>query len=79
MNELFSVLSSTDVENAQASYKSDCDNILGIVRNETGYDQFNNIVNTLVHEWVIHLIRDVIGGEDGKYDDISLSFCNDSS
>mmetsp|Transcript_2716 Transcript_2716/g.3816 ORF Transcript_2716/g.3816 Transcript_2716/m.3816 type:complete len:541 (-) Transcript_2716:18-1640(-) len=73
-NKLFSVLSSTDVEKAEASVLSDRENILNIVKNETGgYDQFNVAINQLIRTWVLQLIKDAARSRlddlvDGEYD-----------
>eukprot|EP00554_Chaetoceros_debilis_P009880 CAMPEP_0194103876 /NCGR_PEP_ID=MMETSP0150-20130528/4232_1 /TAXON_ID=122233 /ORGANISM="Chaetoceros debilis, Strain MM31A-1" /LENGTH=589 /DNA_ID=CAMNT_0038791211 /DNA_START=210 /DNA_END=1979 /DNA_ORIENTATION=+ len=74
-NKLFSVLSSTDVEKAEASVLSDRENILNIVKNETGgYDQFNVAINGLIRTWVLQLIKDAAQSRledlvDGEYDE----------
>uniref|UniRef100_A0A7S3VG56 Mbre TPR repeat protein n=1 Tax=Chaetoceros debilis TaxID=122233 RepID=A0A7S3VG56_9STRA len=73
-DKLFSVLSSTDVEKAEASVLSDRENILNIVKNETGgYGQFNVAINGLIRTWVLQLIKDAARSRlddvvDGEYD-----------
>ena len=74
-DKLFSVLSSTDEESAEASVLSDRENILSIVKNETGgCDQFNATINGLVRTWVMRLIKDAARSRlddvvDGEYDE----------
>eukprot|EP00554_Chaetoceros_debilis_P006376 CAMPEP_0194072624 /NCGR_PEP_ID=MMETSP0149-20130528/317_1 /TAXON_ID=122233 /ORGANISM="Chaetoceros debilis, Strain MM31A-1" /LENGTH=495 /DNA_ID=CAMNT_0038752521 /DNA_START=38 /DNA_END=1522 /DNA_ORIENTATION=+ len=81
-NKLFSVLSSTDVEKAEASVLSDRENILNIVKNETGgYDQFNVAINQLIRTWVLQLIKDAARSRledvvDGEYDEDCAQFHN---
>jgi tetratricopeptide (TPR) repeat protein len=74
IRKLFGVLSSTNVENAEASYESDRTDILNIIKTKTGgYENFNVTINTLIRQWVLRLIEDAAqskreGVADGKYD-----------
>ena len=74
-DKLFGVLSSTDVESAEASMPSDRENILDIVVKKTGgYDQFNIKINQLIRTWVLQLIKDAARSRledivDGDYDE----------
>ena len=79
-NKLFGVLSSTDVEKADASVPSDRENILDIVKTETGgYSQFNTTINQLIRTWVMQLIWDAARTRledvvDGEYDEDCADF-----
>jgi tetratricopeptide (TPR) repeat protein len=73
IDKLFGVLSSTNVENAKASYESDRTNILNIVKSKTGYGKFNVTISTLIRKWVLQLIEDAAQSKresvvDGEYD-----------
>jgi len=74
IDNLFGVLSATNVENAEASYESDRTDILHIVKTKTGYAKFNITINTLIRKWVLRLIEDAAHSklegvaDDGEYD-----------
>jgi tetratricopeptide (TPR) repeat protein len=73
IHKLFGVLSSTDVEKVEASYESDRNNILNIVKTKTGYEEFNITINNLIRNRVLRFIEDTAqskleGVADGKYD-----------
>jgi len=74
IEKLFRALSSTDVENANASHESDRVNILEIIKKGTGYDKVSITINDLIRKWVLQLIKDAAcskrnsvsnGGYDG--------------
>jgi len=73
ITKLFGVLSSTDIENAKASYESDRTDILNVVKAKTGYGKFNATINNLIRKWVLRLIEDAAHSKlervaDGEYD-----------
>mmetsp|Transcript_2751 Transcript_2751/g.3884 ORF Transcript_2751/g.3884 Transcript_2751/m.3884 type:complete len:540 (-) Transcript_2751:62-1681(-) len=79
IDNLFGVLSATNVENAEASYESDRTDILHIVKTNTGYEEFNVTINTLIRKWVLRLIEDAAhlkleGVADGEYDEDCVDF-----
>ncbi len=60
VNKLFKTLSDTSVANAEASVQADLDNILKLIKDGIGYVEFDVIINNLLRDWVIQLIRDAV-------------------
>ncbi len=59
VDKLLKTFASTNVSDANASCKTDKDNILKIIRKqEGGYKEFDSTINSLLRDWVSKLIED---------------------
>jgi len=68
---LFHTLSSTDIEQAQASVEMDKVRILEMVRNGPGYEKLNNFVNEMLRRWVKEGIMEQVAVKETALTDAS--------
>jgi len=76
INVLYDALSSTSIQNAQASEPSDRENILEIVESGPGFQVLNNEVNELLRGWIKDAIKEAVNSYSATKADSSsdLSF-----
>jgi len=68
LDELYATLASTKVENANATMPKDKDNILRLVKDGPGFNEFNSAINHLLRAWVTDTILKAALDEEDNLD-----------
>ena len=67
-DQMFYILSKTKIQDAQSTYQSDRDMILGMIESSVGYTALNNKVNEFIRGWIRDAIKEIIEEKLEKVD-----------